>query len=60
MIDDIKANIDNWSTRNGKASCIILEKDDILACLIYSLVAYKLDEVGLALQYIRFLLGNEL
>lgn len=37
-----------------------MEKDDILACLIYSLVAYKLDEVGVALQYVRFLLNNEL
>jgi hypothetical protein len=39
---------------------VVLEKDDILACIIYSLVANKLDCIGLALGYIRFLFNGEL
>jgi hypothetical protein len=56
---EIKANIDLWSLKQKKSCGLILEKDDILSCLIYILVTYKIDDLGVALSYLKFLLGEE-
>ena len=36
-----------------------MEKEDILGCIMYTLVRYKLDEIGNFLQYLNFLFGKE-
>ena len=60
MVQEIQQNIDRWATKNILTKNIVLEKEDILACIIYTLVTSKLDSIGVALKYIKFLLGAEI
>lgn len=36
------------------------EKEDVLGCIVYTLVRYQLDGVGCLLAYLEFLLGKEI
>lgn len=37
-----------------------VEKDDVLGCIMYTLVAHKLDNIGCFLAYLSFLLGKDI
>jgi hypothetical protein len=37
-----------------------VEKEDVLGCIIYTLVRYKLDNLGFFLAYLNFLLGKDI
>lgn len=39
---------------------LTVEKEDVLCCIIYTLVKHKLDGVGNLLEYLAFLLGKEI
>jgi hypothetical protein len=37
-----------------------VEKEDVLGCIIFTLVRYKLDSIGVVLEYLAFLLGKDI
>lgn len=39
---------------------LTVEKEDVLSCIIYTLVKHKLDEIGNLLQYLSLLLGKDI
>lgn len=39
---------------------VTVEKEDLLGCIIYTLVRYKLDGIGVVLEYLLFLLGKDI
>lgn len=60
LLAEIKENIDRWCLKENKSCGLVLEKDDILSCIICILVTYKLDDLGVALNYFKFILGKEI